>query len=270
MDVPTKAVVDVLTFLLPGFITAALLYALTPAPRPIPFERTIQALIFTIIIRLFVAVTRYGLFWAGKRVTIWGNWTDTVALGWSVAFAFALGLFLVWASNSDRIHDVLRRLRITHQTSYASEWYGAFCRHQGYVVLHVTGNRRLLGWAEEWPSTPNVGHFVMASAQWLVDDNGENKIVDLTGVHRILIRAQDVEIVEMMRPRTEEEVRGRSESPDTATAGPRAGVDRQGSDARPAAAVPAGSAAATATQEAIEEKANGRQAVDTTIACEIN
>jgi hypothetical protein len=172
-NLPSKTIVDVMTYLLPGFITAALPYALTPAPRPIPFERVVQALIFTIIIQVGVSAKKYGLLWAGRRPTPWGPWTDGIALGWSVGFAFALGLFLVWAANSDRIHSVRRKLRITHQTSYASEWYGAFCRHQGYVVLHLTGNRRLLGWAEEWPSTPDVGHFMLASAQWLLEENGE-------------------------------------------------------------------------------------------------
>lgn len=259
MDLPTKAVVEVLTFLLPGFITAALLYALTPAPRPIPFERVIQALIFTMIIQLMVSATRVGLLSAAKRTGPWGSWTDGAALGWSVGFAFALGLFLVWAANSDRIHSVLRKLRITHQTSYASEWYGQFCRHQGYVVLHLTGNRRLLGWAEEWPSTPNVGHFAVASAQWLLEENGENKIVDLAGVHRILIKAQDVEMVEMMRPLTEEEIHGRSEGANAATAAAEARADRQGSHTRPAAAIPAGSPTTAATKEAVAEDNNGRQ-----------
>lgn len=272
MDLPSKTIVDVLTFLLPGFITAELLYALTPAPRRIPFERVIQALIFTLIIQVIVAATRFGFLWAGRQATPWGPWTDTVALGWSVGFAFALGLFLVWAANSDRIHRVLRELRITHQTSYSSEWYGQFCRHEGYVVLHLTGNRRLLGWPEEWPSTPDVGHFAMASAQWLEEENGENKIVDLAGVRRILIKAQDVEMVELMEAITEvaslERAHGRSESTDAPAAAANAGADRQGRVTRPAAAVPAAATATAAGKEIAEENANGRQqSADSAAAC---
>lgn len=259
MDLPSKAIVDVLMYLMPGFITAALMYALTPAPRPIPFERVIQALIFTIIIQVAVTATKYGLVWAGKRAAPWGPWTDGVALVWSVGLAFALGLFVVWVANSDRIHGVLRKLRITHQTSYSSEWYGQFCRHQGYVVLHLTGNRRLLGWAEEWPSTPDVGHFVVASAQWLVTENGENKVIELAGVHRILIKAQDVEMVEMMRPLTEEETHGRSEGTNAAAAAAESGPNRQGRNVQPTATVPAGATATTPAQEVREESTNGRQ-----------
>ena len=49
MDIPDQSVITVLTYLLPGFITAALVYSLTPSPRPIPFERVVQALIFTML-----------------------------------------------------------------------------------------------------------------------------------------------------------------------------------------------------------------------------
>ncbi len=45
----------VVAFLLPGFITAWIFYGLTSHPKPSQFERTIQALIFTFIIQIFVA-----------------------------------------------------------------------------------------------------------------------------------------------------------------------------------------------------------------------
>lgn len=211
---PTKAIVDVLTFLLPGFIAAALVFSLTPAPRPIPFERVIQALIFTIIIQVCVNGTRAVLLWAGSHRVALGAWSDNVALVWSVAFAVFLGLFFVWASNTDKIHAFLRRTGITHQTSFASEWYGALSQNRGYVVLHLKGERRLFGWPEEWPSTADAGHFVVAQAEWLGDDGART---ELRGVQRILVKAQDVEMIELMEPTTgQENEHGRSQGTDAA------------------------------------------------------
>jgi hypothetical protein len=89
---------------------------------------------------------------------------------------------------------LLRKFGITHQTSFSSEWYGALSQNAGFVVLHLKGERRLYGWPEEWPSTPDKGHFVVAQAEWLDD----GKRIELTGVHRILVRADDVEMVELM------------------------------------------------------------------------
>jgi hypothetical protein len=257
MDLPSKTIVDVLTYLLPGFITAELLHALTPAPRPVPFERTIQALIFTIIIQVELSVTKYGLIAAGKQNASWGPWSDARALGWSVGLAFAFGLFLVWAANSDRIHRVLRWCRITHQTSYSSEWYGAFCRHKGYVVLHLKGERKLLGWPEEWPNTPDNGHFVVASAQWLEEEDGAYKVLDLAGVRRVLVKAQDVEMVELMEPVTEEKTHGRSESTNASATAAQSNEQRR--DIGTTATIPAESAATATTKEIGEDDANGRQ-----------
>lgn len=145
MDVPSKAIIDVLTYLLPGFITAALAYNLTPAPRPIPFERVVQALIFTILVQVGVLVLKVALLALGARVVSMGAWTDEVRLVWSVLLAVGLGLFVAWAANTDRLHGLLRKLGITHQTSFSSEWYGALSQNTGFVVLHLKGNTAHLG-----------------------------------------------------------------------------------------------------------------------------
>ena len=84
MEIPTQAVVDVLTFLLPGFVAAAVLYSLTPAPRPIPFERVIQALIFTVIIRAGTSGVEGSIITIGTRVVSIGMWTDQTRIAWSL------------------------------------------------------------------------------------------------------------------------------------------------------------------------------------------
>jgi hypothetical protein len=143
-----------------------------------------------------------------------GAWTSDVALVWSMVVAVVVGLVTAWANNTDCVHAILRSAGITHQTSFSSEWYGAFAQNDGYIVLHVAGQRRLFGWAEEWPSTPETGHFVVTQAEWLIDGGPS---VPLTGVHRILIRAQDVEIVEMMNVNSTatEDSDGRHKRPDS-------------------------------------------------------
>ena len=67
---------------------------------------------------------------------------------------------------------------------------------RAYLVLHLTGERRLYGWVVEWPNTSEHGHFVMAEAEWLLV-NGDR--IPLEGVEQIVIRVQDVEMVELMQ-----------------------------------------------------------------------
>ena len=220
MDIPSQTVITVLTYLLPGFITAALVYVLTPAPKPIPFERVVQALIFTMLVQVGVVGVRVGSLWVGSRFGALGTWTEDVRLGWSVVLAVVLGMLLVWAANTDKVHGFLRKIGITCQTSFPSEWYGAFSRNKGYVVLHLVGNRRLLGWAEEWPSTPGRGHFIMERAEWLSDEIGGSSI-ELVDVDQILIKAEDVEMVELMKQsdKPRRDANGRSKTADTSATG---------------------------------------------------
>jgi hypothetical protein len=131
--------------------------------------------------------------------------------------AGSLGLLLAWTANKDKMHAALRWAGITCQTSFSSEWYGVFSKSKRYVVLHLTGQRRLYGWPEEWPSTPGKGHFVMMQAEWVLK---EGERIELTGVNRILIRAEDVEMVELIEmPATLQETQdGRSQGANTAAA----------------------------------------------------
>ena len=56
MSWASSEVVGVLTFLLPGFVAAAIFYSLTSHPKPGAFDRVIQALIFTVIGQAIVAL----------------------------------------------------------------------------------------------------------------------------------------------------------------------------------------------------------------------
>ena len=49
MNWASGEIVGVLSFLLPGFVAAAIFYSLTSYPKPSPFDRVVQALIFTVI-----------------------------------------------------------------------------------------------------------------------------------------------------------------------------------------------------------------------------
>jgi hypothetical protein len=214
VEFPNSALIEALTYLMPGFMAAAIVYGLTPAPRATPFERIVQALIFTVLVQAVVSLIHLALVWIGQRVGIVGVWSGRATLAWSILAAVGLGLGFAANSNADVIQSVLRRLKLTHQTSFPSEWYGALCRHQGYVVLHTTGERRLLGWPEEWPNAPTEGHFVISKAEWL--DVG-NRPIPLTGVDRILIRASDVEMIEFLSI-VREENHGRSKDSHSRTA----------------------------------------------------
>lgn len=191
MSWASSEVVGVLTFLLPGFVAAAIFHSLTSHPKPAAFDRVIQALIFTVIGQAIVALLLAIDSTVKEAVHGIRNWELIL----SVLVAVILGLVASYASNRDTIHGILRRFGVTRETSYPSEWYSAFSRHHGcYVVLHLTGQRRLYGWPEEWPSHPDEGHFRIVEAEWLTEDER----IAATGVSAILVSAGEVEMVEFL------------------------------------------------------------------------
>lgn len=195
MNWASGEVVGVLTFLLPGFVAAAVFYSLTSHPRPGAFDRIVLALIFTVVGQ---AITKYSLLAVGGTrgtVETAGTWEPAL----SIAVAIVLGLLASYFSNTDSLHRALRWMGITKETSFPSEWYSGFSRHRGsYVVLHLDGERRLLGWPEEWPSRPEEGHFRIAEGEWLYDDG---KSQPIEGVSTVLIPAGNVEMVEFLNER---------------------------------------------------------------------
>ena len=184
-------VVNVLIFLLPGFVAASLFQSLISNPKPSGFDVIVRAFIFTI----FIHLGAQGVFWAANvapwTITFSGTWEVVTLLVVSVVF----GLVSAYAWNNDALHGLLRRLNVTRESSYQSAQYSAFAFHGNcYVVLHLKGNQRLYGWPTEWPSQPEDKHFLIEECEWLDED----KRIPIKGVSYILIPASEVEMVEFL------------------------------------------------------------------------
>jgi len=91
MSLIAKDLPTLIFLLLPGFISAGVFYTLTAHPKTSEFERIVQSLIFT-------ALVRFNLHWIKPilfRASAWksfGHWTEDVEFDWSVGIAVAIGL----------------------------------------------------------------------------------------------------------------------------------------------------------------------------------
>ena len=189
----TSEFVSVLTFLLPGFVGAAVFYALTSHPRPGEFDRVVQALVFTTLAQ----ATTWAARWIGSWCWPGYEWPAGLELSVSVISVVGIALLAAAVSNHDTAHRLLRRIGVTRETSYPSEWYSAFAENSGrYVVLHLKDDRRLYGWTMEWPGSSTAGHFRITEARWL--DDGENGDAMLETVE-VLLPAAAVEMVQFLR-----------------------------------------------------------------------
>lgn len=139
MDSFAKDFVSVLQYLLPGFVSAWVFYGLTLYPKPSQFERVVQAMIFTLFTQATITIVELIFKYIGNYWAI-AKWTESSSLIGSILIALLLGLIFSYFANNDKLHKFLRGKKITHQTSYPSDWYSVFINptFQTFVVLHFT------------------------------------------------------------------------------------------------------------------------------------
>lgn len=201
--------ISLLMFLAPGLVVVGIFRSLTSYPPPSVFDQVVQALIFTIIVQTACG----GIVELFER--IFGesdaSWTTPYPPHLSFPIAVALAVLLAATYGNDAIHRRLRRLRITRETSFPSEWYSAFHRHQNcYVVLHLVDERFVYGWPVEWPGQPEKGHFKLSEYTWLTRDEVDGALIlchpeQDSYRESILIPVSEVVIVEFMRSLPEDE-----------------------------------------------------------------
>lgn len=190
---------DILKFLLPGFLTAWIFHAFTSYPKPSQFERIVQALIFVVIIQAFVFCIKSALIYIGQYCSL-GLWTHTISTVWSYIAAVILGFAFSLFANNDLFHSLMRLVKLTKQSSYHCEWFGAFNANEVHVILHLEDDRRIFGWPQEWPSQPEKGHFLLRNPSWL-DENGQ--YVNMPTVKYILLKSSDIKWVEFLQDNPE-------------------------------------------------------------------
>jgi hypothetical protein len=199
MNIITNELIALLTFLLPGFITSFLFYSLTSFPKKSEFEAVVIALIYTVIINAIVELLGMGFIAIGKKLFTIGEWNQLAKTIHSIIAALIIGLLWSGLYNNDIIHKFLRLIRITKQTSYPSEWYGTFSETQKFIVLDLKDGRKITGWPLLWPNNPQQGHFVLERAQWVIEENGKSSVMPLEEVDKIMIDANNVEMVTFLK-----------------------------------------------------------------------
>ncbi len=193
----STATIEILQYMLPGFLCAWIFYSFTSHQKPQQIEQLVQALIFTLIIQVLVIFFKFTIdsFFTGT------NWSEDRELVLSTVMAMLMGFIFSAFANNDLFHKLIRLLRISTETSYPSEWYGELSSQKHFVILHLAGERRIYGWPKEWPSSPDTGHFSIIMGEWLVNDSEQQPSVTQSDI--ILIKASDVEMVEFIKPTLE-------------------------------------------------------------------
>ena len=199
MGFPSTDLLQVIYFLLPGFVAAWIFYGFTAHPRQSPFERVVEALIFTALVQALTATVTSILYGIGTTMEEPFRLGRTGVFAISVAAAAPVGTVAAVLSNNNFPHGWLWD-SVTRRTSLPSEWYAGFSKFPRFVYLHLRDGRTLYGWPQEWPDAADAGHFLMTRCEWILNDGTR---VELPLIEAMLLPAERVETVEFERPQTE-------------------------------------------------------------------
>lgn len=191
-----KEIVSLFQYLINGFVAAWIFHGLTSYKVDSPFERIVHALILTSVVSFFAFCLKFFIIWFGDRFFSVGPWGDSFNSIFNFLIAVSVGLFLSYSANNDIMHSFLRKINITRETSFPSEWYGSFADQnvEAYIILHLDDGRRVMGYPREWPSQAKSGHFVLNDVSWPDDEE-----IIWSQVEKFLVPVEKVVYVEFLK-----------------------------------------------------------------------
>jgi len=210
MEGVSTELVNLLRYLLPGFLAAWIFYGLTAHPKAAQFERVVQAVIFTAIIQWVVLVIKWCLCFLGRHCVIWGTWNPDSTVFWSMLVAVAMGLLFARFANDNSLHEWLwcwkwyEKQRLKSRRNWQRQWirsrrrfrlpslcplkWSSF-RKSGFLRLLRLKIRRVLGIPKfvhlpKWQWTSRTSY----PSEWYstFSQESRNVILHLVGKRRLL------------------------------------------------------------------------------------
>ena len=195
----SDASLELLLYVFAGLVASWVYYGLVPATKPSAFDRLVDALVLTALIRLMmqgVALAIPPLAPVLELVENPSSLADSffgslLVIGVSVLF----GLLRAVLTNKNIPHRWLIARGWTDQAAIRSNLSHAFSvRQDSFVVLNMRDGRRLYGWPLSWPDRTDDNYFLLSDYVWLDAGDDKEKSPDAA----ILIAGRDVEMVEFV------------------------------------------------------------------------
>jgi len=192
----TLQALQVLMFLIPGFVSSTVLNALVVRKREQKeLERLIEALIFSMLIYAAYSIV-YGtspvaLDQTANTVTYSYDRSSLILL---VLISIAIPVVLSLLVTNDWHMKLARALRISARTARCSVWFDVFYDLKKPIVIDFENGRRIYGWPLYYSDNPEERYIFLYQPYWIQ----EGTFVD-TGLFGILITPeQRIEAIEFL------------------------------------------------------------------------
>ena len=173
-------VLNILVFLIPGFISSVVLNALVVRKgEQKELQRVAEALVFSMLVyAIYSLFGRQPVSPDSESVPIYDPLSLLILVGLSLVFPLVISLFVT----NDWHMRIARKLRITNKTSRSSLWYDVFAEQGKYVIVYFKDGSRVCGWPKHYSDDPEEPCIFLTDP--LKFKNGQ--FVE-AGVHGVLI-----------------------------------------------------------------------------------
>ena len=193
----TFQALQILIFLIPGFISEVILNAFIVRKEKKEFEKIIEALIFSMLIYTIYSIAIGGspivLNQTTNSITLSYDKTSFLWLGAiSMGIPVALGLLIT----NDLHMRLARKLQITRKTARSSVWFDVLYDIRRHIIINFENGRRIYGWPMYYSNDPKNPYIFLFKPAWI---QGEN-FVSLDDLEGILITPeQKIESIEFLK-----------------------------------------------------------------------
>jgi hypothetical protein len=201
MDTFTFEGLQILIFLIPGFISQRILDILIVRRERSELGKVIEALIFTMVVYTlysFVSgVSPVSLTRVNETLTYS---YDSTGFIWLVVLCIIIPILMGLLFTTDVHMRLLRSLRATRKTSRSSVWYDVFCDIKRRVVITFGDERRMFGWPEYHSNDPENQYLFLSHAKWINDEAGEDEApyIDIPGEGILITPELKIESIQFL------------------------------------------------------------------------
>ena len=198
----TFQALQILIFLIPGFISATILNVLIVRKEKREFGKIVEALIFSMVI-----YTIYS-FVSGRSPISLNQVKESITYSYDSKSFLWLGLFSIgipavlgFLVTNDWHMKLARVLRVSRKTARSSVWFDVFCDMKRHIIINFENGRRLYGWPMYYSNYPDSPYIFLFKPAWVVEDgeNQESKYVDLEVEGILITPEQKIESIEFLK-----------------------------------------------------------------------
>jgi len=194
----TFQALQILIFLIPGFISSAILNGLIVRKREKKeLEKLTEALFFSLLIYTIYSIVTVRIpITLNKIEECYFYSYDVIAFLWLGLFTISIPVILSFLVTNDLHMKLARTLKISRKTARSSVWFDVFCDIRKHIIIDFADGRRIYGWPMYYSNEPENPYIFLYKPAWI---NEENKFVDLEIEGILITPEQKIEFIEFLK-----------------------------------------------------------------------